>query len=470
MQEYSMLTERFRRYGDRPALVWRDRAYSYAWLNAQIEAMRERLQAEGIERAVVSLETEYSPYAAAAIFALLGQSCVVLPIDGSLVAAKIEEYLDIGEAQARVGADEAGLSIRWRDGKEGKEGTEAMEVRHPLLRGLLLQRVPGLVLFSSGSTGRSKAAVHRADRLLAKFRAVGRAAKTIPFMMFDHIGGMNTLLTTLANGGCLHVLKDRSPAEVCRTIERYGIEALPVSPTFMNLLLLSGAHRTYDIGSLKVVSYGSEVMPPQTLAAWNAAFPDIRTVQAYGMSELGVLKTKSKSSDSLLFSLQGDGAAYRIVDGLLEIKAESAMIGYLNAPDPFTEDGWLRTGDEAVAEDGYIRILGRRSEIINVGGEKVYPAEVESVLQELAGIEEVVVSAETSGITGQMVMATVKLREDMEPSLGELRRRIWTFCRDKLPAHKIPQKIVITRESLTSSRLKKIRKPQVQEGKPNING
>ncbi|MFD2334429.1 class I adenylate-forming enzyme family protein [Cohnella sp. GCM10020058] len=461
MQEYSMLTERFRRFGDRPALVWRDRAYSYAWLRAQIEAMRERLQDEGIERAVVSLETVYSPYAAAAVFALLGQSCVVLPIDGSLVAAKVEEYLDIGEAQARIGSDEGGLSIRRRAG---------VEVRHPLLLGLLLQRVPGFVLFSSGSSGRSKAAVHRADRLLAKFRAEGRAAKTIPFMMFDHIGGMNTMLTTLANGGCLHVLKDRSPEEVCRTIERYGIEALPVSPTFMNLLLLSGAHRTYDLGSLKVVSYGSEVMPPQTLAAWNAAFPGIRTVQAYGMSELGVLKTKSKSSDSLLFSLQGDGASYRIVDGLLEIKAESAMIGYLNAPDPFTEDGWLRTGDEAVVEDGYIRILGRRSEIINVGGEKVYPAEVESVLQELAGIEEVVVSAETSGITGQMVMATVKLREDMDPSLGELRRRIWTFCRDKLPAHKIPQKIVITRESLTSNRLKKIRKPQAQQGKPNLNG
>lgn len=240
MQEYSMLTERFERYGERSAIVWRDRAYSYAWLIGQIETMRSLLQAEGIERVVVSLETEYSPYAAAAIFALLGQSCIVLPIDGSLVAAKVEEYLDVGEAQARICAREADLSIRRMDGRE---------VRSPLLRGLLYQRVPGIVLFSSGSTGRSKAAVHRADRLLAKFRAEGRAARTIPFMMFDHIGGMNTLLTTLANGGCLHVLKDRSPEEVCRTIERYRIEVLPVSPTFMNLLLLSGAHRAYDLAA-----------------------------------------------------------------------------------------------------------------------------------------------------------------------------------------------------------------------------
>lgn len=459
MHEYDMLTERFRRFGDRPALVWRDEEYSYAWLIDRIEKTEERLKDEGIGRCVVSLEAEYSPYATAALFALFGRSCVVLPIDGGLVAAKVDEYLDVGEAQARIEAGEDGPYVRRREGAE---------VRHPLLLGLLRQRLPGLVLFSSGSTGKSKAAVHRADRLLSKYRAEGRAARTIPFMMFDHIGGMNTLLTTLANGGCLHVLKDRSPEEVCRTIERYRIEALPVSPTFMNLLLLSRAHRDYDLSSLKVVSYGSEVMPPHTLAAWNAAFPDVRTVQAYGMSELGVLKTKSKRSDSLLFALQGEDAACRIVDGLLEIKAESAMIGYLNAPDPFTPDGWLRTGDEAVEEEGYIRILGRRSEIINVGGKKVYPAEVESVLQQLAGIEEVVVSAGTSGITGQLVMATVKLQDGTEPSLGELRKRIWAHCRDKLPAYKIPQKVVIARESLMSGRLKKIRKPQQNEGSHGI--
>lgn len=456
MREYEMLLERFARFADRTAFVWRDREYTYGWLTAQIGAFSGQLRDLGIERCVVSLEEEYSPYAAAALFALLGRACIVLPIDGSLVEAKLEEYLAIGEAQARVGAGKDGLSVRRREGA----GTS-----HPLLLGLLRREAAGIVLFSSGSTGASKAAVHSADLLLSKFRAEGRPARTIPFMMFDHIGGLNTLLQTLAGGGCLCILEDRSPGAVCRTIERHRVEALPVSPTFMNLLLLSGVYRDYDLSSLKVVSYGSEVMPAATLTAWNEAFPGVRTVQAYGMSELGVLKTKSRSSDSLSFALTGDGVEYRIVDGLLEIKTATAMIGYLNAPDPFTEDGWLRTGDEAVAEDGYIRILGRRSEIINVGGEKVYPAEVESVLQELAGIEEVVVSAEPSPIMGQMVTATVKLRGEAEPSLGELRRQIWAYCRDKLPPHKIPQKIVISRESLVGSRLKKIRKPHSADGK-----
>ena len=76
---------------------------------------------------------------------------------------------------------------------------------------------------------------------------------------------------------------------------------------------------------------------------------------------------------------RGDGYKTRVVDGLLEVKAKSAMLGYLNAPSPFTDDGWFKTGD-SVLENGYYKILGRKSEIINVGGEKVYPQEVENIM------------------------------------------------------------------------------------------
>ena len=113
--------------------------------------------------------------------------------------------------------------------------------------------------------------------------------------------------------------------------------------------------------------------------------------------------------------------------------------------------------DEAVLEQGYIRILGRRSEIINVGGRKVYPAEVESILEQMDCIQAAVVTGEPSGITGQKVKATVKLAT--ECTLAELRRLIWSYCQDKLPPYKIPQKIIITEEGLVSSRMKKVRIP-----------
>lgn len=440
------LLDRFVAYDYRPAFIWQDREYTYDWLRKRIEQLALQLDLEGVQGKVVSLEEDYSPDSIAALFALLVRRCIIIPLDRKLVEAHMKEYLNIAEVQVRIQMDNGIAIIQEEQGKA---------VQHPLLISLLQEGSAGLVLFSSGSSGKSKAAVHHVGRLLEKFRLAGRANRTIPFMMFDHIGGMNTMLQTLSSGGCLFILQERSPAEVCRTIERYQVEALPTSPTFMNLLLLSGAYRDYDLSSLKVVSYGSEVMPAHILSLWNLQFPAVRTIQAYGMSELGVLRTRSKSPDSLLFSIAESGTQYRIVDNMLELKSSSAMLGYLNAPDPFTADGWLQTGDEAIVEGEYIRILGRRSEMINVGGEKVYPAEVESVLQQIANIEEVVVSAEPSGITGQLVKATVRLHQ--EQSLQELRHEIREFCSTRLSTYKIPQKIVVTTEPLISNRMKKIR-------------
>lgn len=444
----TFLLERFAAYDYRPALIWKDEQYSYSWLLDQVKTLSEWISREGLEGMIVVLEEDYSPYAAAALIALLERNCIVVPLDRHLVEAKRNEYTALVQAEwcMSVGKGEA-IARR----------CSVQVTRSPILARLGQEKKAGLVIFSSGSTGRSKAAVHSADRLLHGFRRQVRPLCTIPFMMFDHIGGLNTMLQSLSSGGCLCVIPDRSPMEVCKTIEKYRVQALPVSPTFMNLLLLSGVYREFDLSSLEVVSYGSEVMPEGLLTAWNRQFSNVRTVQAYGMSELGILPTRSKDSSSLLFTVRDGEVRYRIVDGLLEIQSETAMIGYLNAPSPFTEDGWLQTGDEAEMEDGYIRILGRRSEIINVGGRKVYPAEVESVLEQMDSIETAVVSGEPSGITGQMVKATVRLTG--EQSLTELRRQIWDFCQDKLPPYKIPQKIVVTHETLTSPRMKKIRNP-----------
>lgn len=444
----TFLLERFAAYDSSPALIWRDEQYSYSWLLEQVNTLSQWISREGLEGTIVVLEEDYSPYAAAALIALLERNCIVVPLDRHLVEVKRNEYTALAQTEWRMSVGE-GEAIARR--------CYVQDSRPPMLARLGQEKKAGLVIFSSGSTGRSKAAVHSADRLLDGFRRQVRPLITIPFMMFDHIGGLNTMLQSLSSGGCLCVIPDRSPVEVCRTIEKYRVQALPVSPTFMNLLLLSGIYREFDLSSLEVVSYGSEVMPEALLTAWNRQFPNVRTMQAYGMSELGILPTRSKDSDSLLFMVRDEEVRYRIVDGLLEILTETAMIGYLNAPSPFTEDGWLQTGDEAELEDGYIRIMGRRSEIINVGGRKVYPAEVESVLEQMDAIETAVVSAEPNGIMGQMVKATVRLTA--EQSLTELRRQIWDFCQDKLPPYKIPQKIVVTHETLTSPRMKKIRNP-----------
>jgi acyl-CoA synthetase (AMP-forming)/AMP-acid ligase II len=145
-----------------------------------------------------------------------------------------------------------------------------------------------------------------------------------------------------------------------------------------------------------------------------------------------------------------------VVDGLLEIKARSAMLGYLNAPSPFTSDGWFMTGDAVEVDGEYFRILGRKSEIINVGGEKVYPAEVESVIQLMPGVKEVSVVGEANAMTGQIVVARVRLSSS--ESLSDFRRRMRAHCAPLLARYKIPQKVELVGEDLHTERFKKIRR------------
>jgi acyl-CoA synthetase (AMP-forming)/AMP-acid ligase II len=297
--------------------------------------------------------------------------------------------------------------------------------------------------------------VHDFAQLLEKFRTRRPALRAVNFLLFEHIGGLNTLLHTLSNGGTVISLRDRGPDAVCAAIERHRAELLPTSPTFLNLLLLSEAHRRHDLSSLRLISYGTEPMPPSTLTRLRAAFPGVQLLQTYGLAELGILRSRSRSNDSLWVKVGGEGFETRVVDGMLEIKAQSAMLGYLNAPSPFTGDGWFQTGDAVEVDGEYLRILGRKSELINVGGEKVYPAEVEGVIQEVANVEEATVFAEKNPLTGNIVCARVKLAQPEEPAQVALRIR--RHCRDRLEKYKVPVRVMVVEDELHGDRFKKVR-------------
>jgi acyl-coenzyme A synthetase/AMP-(fatty) acid ligase len=317
---------------------------------------------------------------------------------------------------------------------------------------------PGLILFSSGSTGKSKAALHDLTGILEKFKVRRRKQRTISFLLYDHIGGVNTMLYTLSNGGCLVTVHERSAEKVLEAVEKHRVELLPTSPTFLNMVLFSEAYQNHDLSSLKAVTYGTEPMPESTLKRFNDLFPHITLQQTYGLSEVGILRSKSKSSDSLWVRLGGKGFETRIVDGILQIKAESAMLGYLNAPSPFSEDGWFITGDEVEVDGDYFRILGRRSELINVGGEKVYPAEVESVIQQIDNVADVTVYGEKNPITGNIVCANVRLLEPEDSKTAVLRIKI--YCREHMPTFQVPVKVNIVEDEMHGERFKKMRSKQ----------
>jgi long-chain acyl-CoA synthetase len=430
------------------ALVWRGRTYPYGWLLDRAAHWMAGLPEFGIASgAVVSLEADFSPESIALLLALIERACVAVPLTTSVREKKVE-FLEVAEVEHRLlvdGADRVDHLAR---------PTRATNPHYETLR----ERVnPGLVLFSSGSTGKSKAALHDVTGLLGKFTQHRRSLCAVSFLLYDHIGGFNTLLYSLSNAGCLVTVEDRSPDAVLAAIEEHKAELLPTSPTFINLILLSEAYKRHDLSSLKTVTYGTEPMPPSTLRRFHELFPSITLQQTYGLSELGILRSKSRSSDSLWVRIGGEGFETRIVDGILEIKAASAMLGYLNAPSPFTEDGWFVTGDAVESDGEYLRIHGRKSELIFVGGEKVYPAEIEGVIEELENVSEASVHAEKNPITGQIVCAKISLvaPEDRRAFTARLKKH----CLARMQPYKVPVKITLTvGDHHHGARFKKVRR------------
>jgi long-chain acyl-CoA synthetase len=444
------LFEVFRQNAEAEAVTWRDQSFTYRKLldrtHQWCSYLRENRIATGT---VIAVEADFSPNAIALMLALVENGCIAVPLTSS-VAAKKTEFMAIAgvEALLELDAHDQAQLTRFERPRA-----------HELLRRLRECGHPGLILFSSGSTGQSKAAVHDVVGMLAKFKVPRHARRAITFLLYDHIGGFNTMLYQLSNGGCIVTVQDRDPDSVLRSVERHKVELLPTSPTFINLVLLSEAYRRYDLSSLKIVTYGTEPMPESTLRRFHQVLPEIELQQTYGLSEVGILRSKSRSSDSLWVKLGGEGFQTRVVDGILQIKAESAMLGYLNAPSPFTDDGWFNTDDKVEVDGDYFRILGRQSEIINVGGQKVYPAQVESVVQEMPEVAEVSVYGEKNAIMGQIVCAAVRLRESQDAR--QFHHELRQFCRQRLQDFQIPVRVRLVERAMHGGRFKKNRRESV---------
>ncbi len=321
------------------------------------------------------------------------------------------------------------------------------------------KKQPGLIVFSSGSSGKQKAILHNFSLLINKFKVKRPGYKTLLMLTFDHLGGINTLLASLVyKDGVAICLNRRDPVTVCNIIEKTKSQLLPTTPTFLNILLLSKRQEVNNLKSLKLISFGAEFMPSELLKKLKKQFPNVLLKQTYGLSEFGVMRTKAKNEMSLAIKIGGEDYKIKIKDNILFVKSKTNMVGYLNAPQPFDKDGWINTQDKVVDEgNGYLRILGRKSEIINIGGEKVYPQEVEDVLLKHDKVADSRVYKKRHDILGEYMIAEIVFKNYLKKkneNLVSLKR----FCQKNLPKYKIPSKFIVKNlDEIVSKRLKKIR-------------
>jgi len=340
------------------------------------------------------------------------------------------------------------------------------------------------LLYTSGTTGFPKGALlsHRAMMMVAGgsadrlgLQAGDRWTSIIP--LFHCAGCILNLLGCLQNGAAYVGVPSFDAENMFRVIETERCTFLSGVPTSYLAMLDHPARTNYDLSSLRAGTCGGADCNPDVLRRCAAEFPMPGLAQVYGQTEGATLFVCPSADDPLRWTSAGTaltGYELRIVDpqtgerlsadAIGEIQARGAMVmeGYYNKPEDTAEaiigGGWLRTGDMGyLTEDGHLVIAGGRlRDMIIRGGENIYPAEIENVLQEHDAIAGVAVFGVPDKYYGEIVAAAVKLRDD----IGGVELK--ALCANRIARFKVPAIIYrVAAFPLTPSG--KIRKVELQQ-------
>ena len=450
MSNIKKFVQKLSEFGNKVAIINSDKKITYSDLVTEIVFFNNRIKNLDVKSGeVVFILGDYSVESISLFFSLALNNNIIVPIT-SENQEEIKERVEVGKPNWI-------FDLRQRNELQLAENKDAE--RHDILSTLIDVKSSGLILFSSGSTGRPKAMVHNLDNLLMNY--IDKKSKEmnfLVFLMFDHIGGLNTLFNCLSMGVTITIPANRNPNDIALLIEKYNINILPASPTFLNLMLISGVFEKFDLSSIKMITYGTETMPEGLLLKLKEKLSRVRFLQTFGTSETGIVKTTSMSSSSTFLKFDDPNQEFKIVNNELWLRSKTQVLGYINhSNESFTEDGWFKTGDLVEkSNEGYIKIIGRTKELINVGGEKVLPGEVESVIMEIESVQDCIVKSEMNAITGQMVCADIVLKNGF--NFKEEKQKIKNYCKQKLETYKVPVRISKIDAVLFTDRFKKNRK------------
>ena len=338
-----------------------------------------------------------------------------------------------------------------------------------------------LILFTSGSTGPPKGAVHTHYSLLYTANAMdleyGVRESDITLHFLPMFSSNLEHLLPLAYIGASHViLRKFEPAVVWETIERERVTHFDAVPTTIRLLLQEPSMEDRDLSSLRLVTYASEPMPPATITEWLERLPHTEAVQFYGMIEFLCVTAQQPWAQLGRLGTVGRphvGTDVRLVDedgkdvptgeiGEVIARCPCGMRGYWDDPEATAlamPEGWMVTGDLGrFDEDGFLTLIGRKKDIIKSGGMSISAAEVEGVIYEHPAIAEVAVFGVPHPEYGEAVQAAAALKAGAALSEQEL----IDHCAQHLAGYKKPRNVVFM-DSLPKTGIGKIAKMVLQD-------
>lgn len=327
---------------------------------------------------------------------------------------------------------------------------------------------PVAIFYTGGTTGRGKGVILTNERLVlnALQWAYGVSAKNderllVVAPMFHMVAALNAIITAVL--GCnLTILERFTPEGTLAAIARERVTNLALVPAMIDMLLAVEGFATYDLSSLRMLTYGGSPITQTTLARALDALPHVRLYQVYGQTEGGptisTLSSEYHSTDPAHAErLRSAGKPLPLTDlrivhpddsecapgepGEITVRGPAVSPGYWNRPEETSaaiRNGWLHTGDAGYLDkDGFLFIVGRIKEMIVTGGENVYAAEVERAVLQHDAVEECAVIGIPSERWGEAVHAIVRLRDGATADEDE----IIAFCRSRISAFKSPSSV-----------------------------
>lgn len=344
-----------------------------------------------------------------------------------------------------------------------------------------------MILYTSGTTGAPKGVTLTHGNLLANASAVidylrlDADDSVLSILAFYYAYGASVLHTHLLSGACIVLAQNLLfPHLLMDTIVRERITGFSGVPSTFALLLERVKLGDYDLSSLRYLTQAGGPMGPALTQRLRAALPGARLFVMYGQTEatsrltwLPPERLDEKLGSvgipvngvSLRIECEDGGDADTGEDGEVWVRGANVMRGYWNNPESSAavlRDGWLRTGDIGHLDgDGYLWLVGRRSDMIKTGAHRVHPVDVEEVIAEVPGVAEVAVVGVEDDVLGQVIKAFV-VAPGLPPRSDNM---IKAHCRERLASYKIPRDIAFV-SALPRTASGKVRRAALLEPDP----
>jgi len=492
------LVSRAERHADRTALLAPEGAFTYQELLATSALVATRLLAGRDDLAGERVCYLVPPgWAHTAVqWGIWRAGGLGVPLATSHPEAELAYVLDDAEPEAIV--VHPTLASRIADAA-GERGLPLLQTPVLLQNGLTAtmpdidENRPALVLYTSGTTGRPKGVVLSHANIRAQVESLSAAwaweaadhiILHLPLHHVHHVHGIvNVLTSTLWHGATCEVLPRFRAVDVWERLARADATLYMAVPTVYRRLIdawdaadsTTRSAWTAGAKACRLMVSGSAALPVPTLERWEQ-ITGHRLLERYGMTEIGMGLSNPLDAERRAGYVGSPlpGVEARLVDdngaevprgvsGEIQIRGRAVFAEYWRRPDEteeaFTPDGWFRTGDHAVIEDGAWRILGRSSvDILKTGGEKISALEIEDVLRSSDAVADCAVVGIPDVDWGERVCAAVVVKETATVTADELR----AFAKTVLAPYKVPKDVLLV-DALPRNAMGKVMKPAVRE-------